>query len=131
MLRIRILVVVLSMLNLAVLPAAAAQEEHVLDPQAVTQRLHDATASRQADLVTIESLLNTPQAMDAMHSLGANPADVRAGVATLSVSELQDLAARARTLRIDPQAGLSSDVNTLLVVFLVVAIVVLVLTAVD
>lgn len=130
MLRIRTLVIVLSMLNLAVVPAGAA-EEHVLDPQAVAQRLHDANASRQDDLAVIESLLETREARDAMHSLGASPNGVRAGVATLSASELQDLAARARTLRIDPQAGLSSDVNTLLVVFLVVAIVVLVLTAVD
>jgi len=131
MLRIRILAVILSMLNLAIVPAGAAQEEHVLDPQAVAQRLHDANAARQDDLATIESLLDTPQAREAMHNLGARPGEVRAGVATLSASELQDLAARARTLSVDPQAGLSSDVNTLLVVFLVVAIVVLVLTAVD
>lgn len=131
MLRIRILVVALSMLNLAVVPVGAAQAEHVLDPQAVAQRFHDANASRQDDLATLESLLDTRQAREAMHGLGASPNAVRAGVATLSASELQDLAARAKTLNIDPQAGLSSDVNTLLVVFLIVAIVVLVLTAVD
>jgi hypothetical protein len=130
MLRARVLAVVLSMLWFSVMPAGAA-EQHVLDPQAVAQRLHDANAERQDDLVTIESVLDTPQAIDTMRGLGANPSEVRAGVATLSASELQDLAARARTLSVDPQAGLSSDVNTLLIVFLIVAIVVLVLAAVD
>ena len=129
MLRARVPAAILSILSFSVMPAGAA--EHVLDPQAVAQRLHDAHAERQDDLATIESLLDTSQAVETMRSLGANPSEVRAGVATLSASELQDLAARARTLSVDPQAGLSGDVNTLLIVFLIVAIVVLVLTAVD
>ena len=129
MLRARVPAAILSILSFAVMPAGAA--EHVLDPQAVAQRLHDADAERQDDLATVESLLDTSQAVDTMRSLGANPSEVRAGVATLSASELQDLAARARTLSVDPQAGLSADVNTLLIVFLIVAIVVLVLAAVD
>jgi len=129
MLRARVPAAILSILSFAVMPAGAA--EHVLDPQAVAQRLHDADAERQDDLATVESLLDTSQAVDTMRTLGANPSEVRAGVATLSASELQDLAARTRTLSVDPQAGLSADVNTLLIVFLIVAIVVLVLAAVD
>jgi hypothetical protein len=53
------------------------------------------------------------------------------GLAALSDTELRDLAARAQALEQDPVAGLSSDVNQLLIIFLIVAIVILVLQAVD
>lgn len=129
MLKIRWTLVV-SMLTAAAVPQALAQE-HVVDTQAVAARLSENQAQRASDLAAVRQVLETPQAADAMRTLGADPADVRAGVATLSASELQDLAARARTLNVDPVAGLSSDVNTLLVVFLLVAIVILVISAVD
>jgi hypothetical protein len=129
MLKIR-LMLVLSMSTAAVVPQALAGE-HVIEAQAVAARLSEQQAQRASDLAAVQQVLATPQAADAMRTLGASPADVRAGVATLSASELQDLAARARTLQVDPVAGLSSDVNTLLVVFLIVAIVILVITAVD
>jgi hypothetical protein len=56
---------------------------------------------------------------------------LQSGLAALSSTELRQLAERAAALRGDPAAGLSSDVNTLLIIFLVVAIVILVLQAVD
>jgi hypothetical protein len=56
---------------------------------------------------------------------------VSRALATLSDAELRDLAVRARALEQDPAAGLSSDVNQLLIIFLIVAIVILVLQAVD
>lgn len=124
------LMLVLSMLTAAVVPQALAQE-HLVDPGVVADRLSEHQAQRESDIAAVRQVLATPQAADAMKTLGANPAEVNAGVATLSSSELQDLASRARALDVDPVAGLSADVNTLLVVFLIVAIVILVIAAVD
>ena len=124
------LVVVASLLTLFSMPQAFGAD-HVVNPDAVSSRLAAHSAQRAADLADVQRVLATPQAAQAMQTLGANPADVRAGVATLSASELADLAARSRTLKMDPVGGLDSDVSTLLVVFLIVAIVILVITAVD
>ena len=124
------MLVVMSMFTFAAAPQGRA-EGHLVNPQDIAQRLSERSAERASNLAAVQQVLATPQAAEAMRTLGANPSDVRAGVATLSASELQDLAARARTLNVDPVAGLSSDVNTLLVVFLIVAIVILVITAVD
>ncbi len=124
------LMLVLSMLTAAVVPQALAQE-HLVNPATVADRLSEHQAQRDSDIAAVRQVLATPQAADAMKTLGANPAEVNAGVAALSSSELQDLASRARALNVDPVAGLSRDVNTLLVVFLIVAIVILVIAAVD
>jgi hypothetical protein len=124
------LIFVASLFILTLVPASFAAD-HLVAPDAVSQRLAAHSAQRQADLADVQRVLATPQAAEAMKTLGADPGDVRAGVATLSTSELADLATRARTLKVDPAGGLDSDVNTLLVVFLIVAIVILVITAVD
>jgi len=129
MLKTRLLIV-LSLLNLAVMPQALA-EDHILRPEAIAQRLSEQAAERNSDLTAVQQVLATPQARNAMRTLGANPDHVRSRVATLSSAELQDLATRARALHVDPVAGLDDDVNTLLVVFLMVAIVILVLGAVQ
>ena len=56
---------------------------------------------------------------------------MRAAAATLSDAELAELAARAAALQSDPIAALDSDIVMLLKIFLIVAIVILVLQAVD
>ena len=56
---------------------------------------------------------------------------MRAAVDTLDDRDLADLATRARTLRLDPRAGIDKDIHDLLVLFLIIAIVILVLQAVD
>ena len=123
------LLVVLSMLSCAVVPGSLAQD-HILNPETPSLRLLQRANAREDDLAAVQRVLATPQASETMRRLGANPRDVRAGDATIGASELQELAARARMLHVDPAAGVSSDVDSLLVVLLVVAIVILVLGAV-
>ncbi len=123
---------VLSLAAVVLLVACAAPaEEHLVSPEAASARLAKAAAARAHDQATLETVLATPAASRAAASVGADLAVVRDAVATLSDGELRDLARRAEALRTDPVAGLDHDVEQLLVVFLIVAIVILVIKAVD
>ena len=104
--------------------------EHLLDRATLDKVLSDRAEQRRTDLAKLDAFLSTSAAERAVESMSADPLRVRTGLSSLSDGELQDLAQRAAALEVDPGAGLSSDVNTLLVIFLIVAIVVLVLSAV-
>jgi hypothetical protein len=116
----------------ALLPAHRAfSEEHLLAPVAAQARLREAAAARARDLAVVDQVLATPEAAAAAARLGADMGRLRAAVPSLSDAEVRDLASRAAALRTDPVAGLDSDIRQLLVIFLIVAIVILVLQAVD
>jgi len=123
---------VMSLAAVVLLMAGAARaEEHLVSPEAARARLAEASAVRARDQAAVETVLATPAARRAAASLGADLTAVRDAVPTLSDGELRDLARRAEALRTDPVAGLDHDVEQLLVVFLIVAIVILVIKAVD
>ena len=109
----------------------AAAQDHLASREVVQTRLRDATAHRQRDLAVLDRVLSTPVAGSAARALGTDLDSVRSAAASLTDSELRDLAARAAALEADPVAGLDPDVKQLLVIFLIVAIVILVLRAVD
>lgn len=104
---------------------------HLVSREAAQERLAEAAARRAGDQAVMAALLSTPEAVAATESLGVDIGVARGAVATLGDVELADLAARAQALQADPAAGLVGNVNDLLVVFLIVAIVILVLRAVD
>jgi hypothetical protein len=106
-------------------------EDHLVSPEAARERLLDAAAGRDRSLATLDAALSTPEAAQAAASLGADTRQLRAALPTLSDAEVADLAARAEALQADPVAGLDEDIRTLLIIFLIVAIVILVLQAVD
>jgi hypothetical protein len=123
---------ILSLAAVVLLVAGAARaEEHLVSPEAASARLAEAAAARAHDQATLETVLATPAASRAAASVGAELSVVRDAIPTLSDRELRDLARRAEALRTDPAAGLDHDVQQLLVVFLIVAIVILVIKAVD
>jgi hypothetical protein len=115
----------------ASMPALVFAGDHVVTRQGVDSRLSEAATSRVADLATVARTLDTPAARAAARQLGSDAGVLKASMASLSDRELRDLAVRAQALQSDPAAGLSSDVNTLLIVFLIVAIVIIVIKAVD
>jgi len=122
----------LAVLTLAAsLPGFVLAGDHVVTRQAADARLVEAAASRSADLATLGRTLATPEAERVTRVLGTDVATVRASLASLDDREAHDLALRASALQSDPVSGLSSDVNTLLIIFLIVAIVIIVLKAVD
>jgi hypothetical protein len=107
-------------------------EEHLVTTTAAQARLAEAESARQRDLVLLAGVLATPEAAAAARAVGADLDDVRRSAPTLSDAELRDLAARAAALQADPVAGVTdSDLRWLLYVFLLVAIVILVIKAVD
>ena len=126
-----------SLAVLAVLTALLAgnrafAEDHLVTAQAAQARLAEAEAARQGDLATLDRVLSSPEAAAAAKAVGADLGDVRRAAPTLSDSELRDLAVRAAALEGDPVTGVSDhDLRWLLYVFLLVAIVILVLKAVD
>jgi hypothetical protein len=109
----------------------AMAEDHLASPEAVRSRLDAAVAEREQGLATLDRFLSSPRAASAARILRADVGKVKASLAGLSDAEVQDLAARAETLTSDPVAGLDPDIRELLVIFLIVAIVILVLKAVD
>ena len=112
------------------LVGSSAGAEHLLDRATLDQVLSDRAEQRRTDLAKLDGVLSTSRAERAVESMSADPLRVRTGLSSLSDGELRDLAQRAAALEVDPGGGLSADVNTLLVIFLIVAIVVLVLSAV-
>jgi hypothetical protein len=124
----------LTVLSIALASLAAGHalaEDHLVSPEAARERLLDAAAGRDRSLATLDAALSTPQAAQAAARLGADTRELRAALPTLSDAEVADLAARAEALQADPVAGLDEDIRTLLIIFLIVAIVILVLQAVD
>ena len=110
---------------------AVRSAEHVVSPRAIDGILADAARQRQTDLATVTRTLSSPAARS-VERLGLDVAAARRALAGLTDAELADLAARARALDVDPAAGrLRQDTEDLLVIFLIVAIVILVLKAVD
>jgi hypothetical protein len=90
-----------------------------------------AADERRAELAAVDRALATPEAERAASSVGVDIAAVRAAVPALSDAELADVSQRAAALESDPVAGLDHDIKLLLEIFLIVAIVILVLRAID
>ncbi|HEY7413474.1 MAG TPA: hypothetical protein VII13_22225 [Vicinamibacteria bacterium] len=122
----------LAVFSLAVLlGTSATADDHLVTLEAAQARLAAAEAERQGDLARVEAALGSPLAREAAAMVGADVATLRAALPGLTDHELRDLAARAALLETDPVAGLDQDIRLLLIIFLIVAIVILVLQAVD
>ena len=110
----------------------ALAQDHLVTPQGARERLVEAEALRQSDLATVGRALSSPEAAAAAKAVGADLDAVRRSAPLLSDAELRDLAARAAALQADPTAGVSdNDLRWALYIFLIVAIVILVIKAVD
>lgn len=122
--------VVVAMVLVAAGPALAG--EHLVTSAAAQARLAEAEAARQGDLALVDQVLSSPQAAAAARTVGADLEAVRRSAPLLSDAELRDLATRAAALQADPAAGISDhDLRWALYIFLIVAIVILVIKAVD
>lgn len=122
---------VLSIALASLVTGHAVAGDHVVSPEAAQQRLQEASAVRERSLATLDQVLVSPEAVRAAATVGADTDALRAALPTLSDAEITDLAQRAASLDTDPVAGLDQDIRTLLIIFLIVAIVILVLQAVD
>jgi hypothetical protein len=116
---------------LALSAGQALAQDHVVSAQDLSARLGAAESARQRSLAAVDRFLASPEASAAASRVHADLGRVRANLGALSDPELADLAARVDALQGDPVAGLDDDIRTLLIIFLIVAIVILVLQAVD
>jgi len=122
---------VVAIVALAAADRAFAQE-HLVTTEAAQARLAEAEAARERNLAVLDGVLSTPEAGSAAKAVGADADSLRRLTPTLSDADLRDLATRAAALQADPVAGVSdNDIRWLLYIFLIVAIVILVIKAVD
>lgn len=125
---------VLSVCALVLAPELALCADHLVKPAAARERIATAATEREHNIRALERVLSSPAAVSAAAAFGTRAERLKAGVSTLSDDELRDLADRAAALDKDPVAGLHDtdpEVHEFLVIFMIVAIVVLVLDAVD
>jgi len=115
----------------ALLSGSAFAQDHLLGHETAQSRLAAAAAERRHELAAVDRVLASPEGARAASSIGADIADVRASIPALSDDELADLSVRVAALDSDPVAGLDHDIKLLLEIFLIVAIVILVLRAID
>jgi len=115
----------------ALASGAALAQDHLLSPETAQSRLEAAALERRQAVERVDRVLASPEAARAASSLGVDIASVRASVPALGDAELADLSLRAAALEADPVAGLDHDIKLLLEIFLIVAIVILVLRAID
>ena len=120
----RSLLLVLSLLLCGV-PAGAS--EHLATPDAVKARIQGAQAARQEDIASLDTFLSSEAGGRAAARAGQDPSRLREAIASLSDQELHDLALRTARLKTDPAAGLTHDVEELLIIFLIVALVVIII----
>jgi hypothetical protein len=115
----------------ALLSGSVSAQDHLLRRETAQSRLAAAAAERRHELAAVDRALAMPEAAQAASSVGVDLAAVRASLPALSDAELADLSVRVAALDSDPVAGLDRDIKLLLEIFLIVAIVILVLRAVD
>jgi hypothetical protein len=106
-------------------------QEHLAPSSLVAERLEGAARERDGRKQHLAALLASPSGARAADMLGTTVPVVTEGLSQLSDAQLADLSARAARLQGDPVAGLSHEANEFLVIFLIVAIVILVIKAVD
>lgn len=113
---------------LAVPPGLQAQQ-HAVSPDDIHKELVKATLTRRQNRDKVRDLFSSKSAQRALKRAGMNPAQVQAGISTLSDAELAQLAARSDKVREDFAAGRLSD-RDLLIILVGIGIIILIIVAV-
>ncbi len=121
-----LLAVVLSAMLVAPQPLAAQSSQHLVSPTDLQNAAVDASQSRQKNIDTLNSILSTDQARQAMQSMDANPQEVKKAVAGLSDDELAQLATRANKAQSDFAAGNLGDHDLLIILVCIVALILII-----
>jgi hypothetical protein len=108
---------------------AAYADDHVVAQDASQARVRAEAGSRAQDLATVRGALQSAEVARVASRTGVDLARVQGGLSGLSDAELHDVALRAQSLHVDPRSGMESDVDDLLIIFLLVALVILVVRA--
>ena len=107
----------------------AQSSEHVVSPTELQKAVVDASRGRQQNLDTLNQFFSSEKAQQALESAHQNPEQVREAVASLSDSDLAELASRANKAQADFAAGRIDD-HDLLIILVCIAALLLVIVAV-
>jgi hypothetical protein len=108
---------------------SALPQDHLVASDRSQAAVEARAAERARDLAVLDRVLSTATAVRTAAQAGTDVSSLKAALPALSDAELSDLAHRASTLSKDPRAGLTHDVEELLIIFLVVALVILLIKA--
>jgi len=100
---------------------------HLVTPDLAQARLVEASAERERNLATMEAFLASPEGQAGLGAVGVTEARVRGSLPTLSDAELQDVAARAAALQVDPVAGALTSRQWIWIAAAAAAVIVLIL----
>lgn len=121
--------IALTLAVLFVIPQDLAAQAHVVSPQDLQKQALAATQSRERNLETVNKLLSSPTANQAMKIAGTNSQQVKTAVSNLSDQELAQLASRAQRAQADFAAGNITD-HDLLVILIAILVLILIIVAV-
>jgi hypothetical protein len=107
------------------LPASA--RSHVVAPAEVEARVLAAKAARARDIATVMDVLSSPELAWVAREADIDVERLRGAIPALTSDELEDLAARARALELDPAAGAGK--TTYLIVGAALLLVIIVIAA--
>ena len=111
-------------------PPSLRAQQHVVSPTDIHKELVNATRTRRQNRDKVRELFSSKTAQKALKRAGMDPAQVKAGVSTLSDAELAQLASRADKARDDFAAGRLSD-RDLLIILVGIAALILIIVAVS
>lgn len=103
--------------------------EHLVSPSELQKAAVDASQKRQQNLDTLTDFFSSEKAQQALKAAHTNPDQVKNGVASLSDSELAQLASRASKTQAEFAAGNIND-RDLLVILVAIAALILIIVAV-
>ena len=113
----------------AVNPNELFAQQHVISSLELQQRAAAASKTRAQNIQSLQGILSSEKAQNALRSAKMDPSRVTIAVASLSDAELAQLAQRANTAQADFAAGTLSD-RDLLLILVGIAVIVLIIVAV-
>lgn len=119
-----------ALVALFAVPSAVMAEtgaQHLVSPSTLQQAAVDASAQREQNRAALRSFLGTEQARKAMESAHMNPTQVTTAVASLSDTELAQLAQRANRAQSDFAAGYIGERDLLLILVAIAALVLIII----
>ncbi len=103
--------------------------EHIVSPSEMQQQMLASAQARQHNLETVKGFLSSGQAIKAMKSAHINAEQVKNSMASLSDSELAQMASRAQKAQADFVAG-TLDTRDLVLIILGMVALILIIVAV-
>jgi hypothetical protein len=126
---VRVVTAAVLALVFAVNPNELFAQQHVISSLELQQRAAAASKTRAQNIQSLQGILSSEKAQNALRSAKMDPSRVTTAVASLSDAELAQLAQRANTAQADFGAGTLSD-RDLLLILVGIAVIVLIIVAV-